>query len=74
MKDGYFFNKVNKSVIAGGIFLIALGLFLLSRGPADNPLSITVAPLVLSFAFFIVIPVGIMINKGDSEKNDKEGA
>ena len=62
-----FFGKSNYLGILVGACLLALGFFLLSRGPADNKLALNVAPFILFIAFVVVIPLSILLNR------DKEG-
>ncbi len=41
-------NKKNFVLIAIGVLLLAIGFLCLATGPADNPVSLTVAPLILA--------------------------
>jgi hypothetical protein len=61
-------EKKNIVLIALGIFLLVIGFFCLAKGPAENPVSLTVAPIVLMIAYLIVIPVGILWGKRDQKK------
>ena len=61
-------EKKNIVLIALGIFLLVIGFFCLAQGPAENPVSLTVAPIVLMIAYLIVIPVGILWGKKDQKK------
>lgn len=62
-------NKKNVILIAFGVLLLVIGFFCLAQGPADNPVSLTVAPLILTIAYLVVIPVGILLG---GKKQDKE--
>jgi len=53
-------NKKNILIIAVGVLLLVIGFFCLAQGPAENPVSMTVAPLVLVFAYVVVVPLGIL--------------
>ncbi|GBU24512.1 hypothetical protein R83H12_01145 [Fibrobacteria bacterium R8-3-H12] len=53
-------NKKNIIIIAVGVLLLVVGFFCLAQGPAENPVSLTVAPLVLVFAYVVVVPLGIL--------------
>jgi len=53
-------NKKNILIIAVGVLLLVVGFFCLAQGPAENPVSLTVAPLVLVFAYIVVVPLGIL--------------
>ncbi|MDR1759692.1 MAG: hypothetical protein LBR60_04105 [Fibrobacter sp.] len=53
-------HKKNILLVSLGILLLVIGFFCLAQGPAENPLSLTIAPVVLMIAYLIVIPVGIL--------------
>ncbi|WP_297700722.1 hypothetical protein [uncultured Fibrobacter sp.] len=53
-------DKKNIILIALGVLLLVIGFICLATGPADNPVSLTVAPLILVIAYLVVIPVGIL--------------
>ena len=53
-------DKKNIILIALGVLLLIIGFICLATGPADNPVSLTVAPLILVVAYLVVIPVGIL--------------
>ena len=63
-------NKKNLILIAIGVLLLAIGFLCLATGPADNPVSLTVAPLILGFAYLVVIPVGILFGGKKQDKQD----
>lgn len=66
-------NKVKKEMkknillVAIGTLLIVIGFICLAQGPAENPVSLTVAPVILVFAYLVVIPLGIFWG-GKSQK------
>lgn len=51
-----------------GVLMVILGFILLAQGPAENPVSLTIAPIVLVIAYLVIIPIGIMAGANDSEK------
>jgi len=53
-------NKKNILIVAIGVLLVMVGFFCLAQGPAENPVSLTVAPLILVFAYLVVVPAGIL--------------
>lgn len=61
-------NKKNIILIAVGVLLLIIGFACLATGPADNPVSLTVAPLILTLAYVVVIPLGILFG---GKKQDK---
>jgi hypothetical protein len=62
-------DKKNIILVAVGILLLVVGFVCLQQGPADNPVSLTVAPLILVLAYVVVIPMGILF--GGKKKQDK---
>jgi len=67
-----YWNKTNYIIFGVGLALLLLGNFLMTRGPWDNPLSITVSPIVLIFAYLVVIPLSIFYKKKSSTNESKE--
>jgi hypothetical protein len=61
-------NKKNIILVAIGVLLLVIGFICLATGPADNPVSLTVAPLILVIAYIVVIPLGILFG---GKKQDK---
>lgn len=60
--------KKNILLIALGTLLIVIGFVCLAQGPADNPVSLTVAPIILVFAYLVVIPIGILWSAKSQKK------
>ncbi|PWJ62528.1 MULTISPECIES: hypothetical protein [unclassified Fibrobacter] len=63
-------TKKNLLLIALGVVLLVIGFFCLATGPAENPVSLTVAPLILCLAYLVIIPVGILW-KGKKDNKDE---
>ena len=61
-------DKKNIILIALGVLLLVIGFICLATGPADNPVSLTVAPLILVAAYRVVIPVGILWKGKNQDK------
>ena len=57
--------KKNILLVALGALLIVIGFVCLAQGPADNPVSLTVAPIILVLAYLVVIPIGIFWGGND---------
>ncbi|MDD7298405.1 MULTISPECIES: hypothetical protein [Fibrobacter] len=60
--------KKNILLVALGALLIVIGFVCLAQGPADNPVSLTVAPIILVLAYLVVIPIGIFWGGNDRKK------
>lgn len=63
-------SKKNLLLIALGVVLLIIGFFCLAQGPAENPVSLTVAPLLLVLAYVVVIPIGILWFGKNKENKD----
>ena len=61
-------NKKNLILIGIGILLLVIGFICLATGPADNPVSLSVAPIILTIAYVVIIPLGILYNGKDENK------
>jgi predicted tellurium resistance membrane protein TerC len=63
-----FFGKKNWLGLLIGAVLLAIGFYLLGRGPADNKIALNVAPFILIFTFAVVLPVSILMGGKKEEK------
>jgi len=66
-----YWTKENYYILGFGFILLIIGNILLSQSPYDNPVSLSVAPIVLLFAYLVVFPFAILYrkNKKDSSEN-----
>jgi hypothetical protein len=65
-----YWTKNNYLLLGAGIVVLIIGYLLMSQGPWDNPLSLTIAPIVLLIAYVIIFPLSIMYKK----KSDNSGS
>ena len=61
-------NKTNLILLAVGIATLIIGYIFLSRGPADNPVSLTLAPVLLVAAYCVIVPIAIILKDKDNGK------
>ena len=61
------FKKSNLILAGLGFGLIILGFYLLGAEPVDGLSSLTVAPIILTLAFVLVIPMGLLIGGKEKE-------
>ena len=61
-------NKKNLILIGIGILLLVIGFICLATGPADNPVSLSVAPIILTIAYVVIIPFGILYSGKEKDK------
>jgi ATP/ADP translocase len=68
-------SKDNYLMLGVGVVVIVVGFVLLSMGMEkwDNPLSVSVAPVVLVIGYCVIIPLAIMrLRSGSSASNNGE--
>lgn len=65
------FSAKNITLFVIGIALLVVGYILLGQGPVNNPLSKTVAPLVLIAVYCIFVPYAILA-KSKKEREDEQ--
>jgi hypothetical protein len=53
-------EPVNFKIIAAGLAVILLGYVALTASPWDNPIAITVAPILLMLGYCVIVPIGII--------------
>ncbi|OGU54491.1 MAG: hypothetical protein A2V66_01050 [Ignavibacteria bacterium RBG_13_36_8] len=58
-----YWEKNNYLIIGVGLFVLILGFVLMAQGPWDNPVSLSISPLVLLIAYLIIFPVAILYKK-----------
>ena len=66
-------NLTNLVLFGIGIVVLAIGFWFLSKGPWDNPLSLSVSPLVLLLGYLVVFPVAIFFGSRRKSKEGKDG-
>lgn len=69
------FSTINVKLFAASILLLIVGYILLGQGPANNPLSQSVAPIILVATYCALIPISIVFSGKSKEKSsqDKKG-
>ena len=72
------FTRKNIWLILAGIVGLVIGYVLLGQGPAQNPLSMNVAPVVLIVVYCVVFPYAILVRSKkerveDAEHQNKQG-
>ena len=63
-------DRRNLIIFFVGLFVLAVGFIMLSIGPWDNPLSRSVAPMILLLGYLILFPAAIFF--GGSIRGEKE--
>jgi hypothetical protein len=65
----FYWTKNNYILLAAGIALLTLGFIFMAQGPWDNPISLTIAPLVILVAYLVIFPLAIF-SKGKSKDSN----
>ena len=55
-------------ILAAAGAVIVLGYWLLGHGPANNPLSLTAAPIALVLGYCVLIPVALFMRRPDQSR------
>lgn len=69
---GSIFTLKNIKLFGVCIGLLVVGFILLGQGPAENPLSKSVAPIILVAVYCVLLPVAIMVRTKEPSKSGKE--
>lgn len=56
-------RKKNFSIFAIGIVLLIVGFYLMTIKPWDSVFALIISPLILLVAYFIIFPLGILLDK-----------
>jgi len=59
------FTKTNYILFIAGLFVLLLGYILMGTGELNSVQSLTVAPILLLFAYLVIFPVSILYRKKD---------
>ncbi len=58
-----YWTNTNYMILGAGIVVLFIGFLLMAQGPWDNPLSMTISPLVLLVAYLVIFPLSIFYKK-----------
>ena len=67
------FSLRNLVIFLVGLVVLAVGYILLSISPWDNPLSRSLAPVVLLIGYLVIIPIGIFHRRRTSDRTERKG-
>lgn len=66
-----YWNKTNYIIFSVGILILLFGFFLMGQGPWDNPLSLSISPIVLLLAYLVIFPLAIFYRRKQNNKQDQ---
>lgn len=67
-----YWQKENYILLGVGLFVLIVGFYLMTFGPWDNPISLTVSPLVLLVTYLIIFPLSILYKKKKNSENNAD--
>jgi hypothetical protein len=67
-------EKINYQIILGGVAVIIAGYVALSAKPWDNPIAMTVAPILLVVGYCVIVPFGLIYRRKNSDGVQQDGA
>jgi hypothetical protein len=70
-----YWKKENYLILVAGVVLLIIGFFVMSIDPWNSTPAIVFSPLILLFAYIIIIPLAILYkkkNKGDDKSEGEE--
>lgn len=70
--DMLVLEPINYKIILLGLVVIIAGYFALSTSPWDNPIALTVAPILLVLGYCVIIPFGILYKRKKSSAETVE--
>lgn len=62
-----FFKLHNIFLMSMAIGMLVIGFILLGQGPVNGIKSLTVAPIILTFAYVVMVPFAILFSKKGTE-------
>jgi hypothetical protein len=62
------FSSLNYKLLGLSVLLLVAGYVLLGQGPVTNPLSLSVAPIILVGVYCFLIPIAIIVKGKEEEK------
>lgn len=67
-----FFTRKNIVLLIAGMLTLVVGFFCLAQGPATNPVSLTLAPVLLTLAYMVIIPWGILAGSREQKQQPEK--
>jgi len=61
-------TTINAKLLGIAVLVLVIGYILLAQGPANNPLSKSVAPIILVVSYIVLIPCSIIFSKKTDNK------
>ena len=69
---GSIFTSKNIMLFGVSVGLLVVGFILLGQGPVENPLSKSVAPVILIAVYCVLLPFAILAKTKESPAKDEQ--
>ena len=69
--EGPIFSSVNFRLLGICVVLLIIGYIFLGQGPVYNPMSWSIAPIILVAVYCILLPVTILYKKKENNTDKK---
>jgi cytochrome bd-type quinol oxidase subunit 2 len=67
-----YWDKNNYIIFGVGLAVLLLGFYLMAQAPWDNPVSLSISPIVLLIAYLVIFPLAIFYRKKQKSEQDRE--
>ena len=67
-----YWDRTNYIIFGLGLTVLLLGFYLMAQSPWDNPVSLSISPIVLLIAYLIIFPLAIFYRKKHKSEQDSE--
>lgn len=65
-----YWDKTNWFIFGAGVAILIVGYYLMTFGPFQNPVSLSISPVVLLVAYIIIFPAAILFRKKKDTTDD----
>jgi len=66
-----YWKKENYILLVFGVLLLIIGFMLMANDPWDNPIALTLSPIVLLVAYLVIFPLSIFYRKNKNSQMEK---
>ncbi|MCK5086975.1 MAG: hypothetical protein KAQ90_05610 [Melioribacteraceae bacterium] len=66
-----YWKKENYILLLVGVLLLIIGYTLMANDPWDNPIALTLSPIILLLAYLVIFPLSIFYRKNKNSQMDK---
>ena len=66
-----YWKKENYILLLAGVLLLIIGYTLMATDPWDNPIALTLSPIILLLAYLVIFPLSIFYRKNKKSQVEK---